>query len=110
MAPAATLPVQHWKGISTSKELCSQSTACPSPHPTATKTTLSAEKENKAVPNIWGKDGNRYAALGRNAQNPGAVLVDVRLCCVKEICLAKTLDLIINKQQQQQQKAKPKIK
>lgn len=73
----------------------------PPSHPTTTKTVLWAEKENKLVPNNWDKDGSRCVSLSRNAQNPGYVLVGASLCCGKEICSAKTLDIITNKQQQQ---------
>lgn len=61
-----------------------------------TATILRAKLENKPVPNSWGKEGSRHVALGWNAQNLGFALVGAKLFCVK-ICLAKTLDIIINK-------------
>lgn len=55
------------------------------------------ELKRKTSKNNWSKQGSRCVGLSRNVQNPGSVLADARLCC-QEICLARSLDIIINKQ------------
>lgn len=65
------------------------------------------ELKRKTSKNNWSKQGSRCVGLGRNVQNPGSVLVDARLCC-QEICLARSLDIIINKQTKTPPKKKKK--
>lgn len=83
-------------GSSTAKTFALRATHIPLLIEPPTTTILWAKLENKPVPNSWGKEGSRHVALGQNAQNPGFALVDARLFDVK-ICLAKALDIIINK-------------